>query len=85
MTINETVKMYYKENKVMDIKIEYADGIRGKTHRWTEQEYDNNFGSFFDGTEKILIVGFEPYYVTHGMVACSYREKDIPSLYILYV
>ena len=85
MTINETVKMYYKENKVMDIRIEYADGIRGKAHRWTEQEYDDNFGSFFDGTETILNVIFETHYVTHGMVACSYRKKEIPSLYILYV
>lgn len=85
MTINETVREYYKENKVLDIQIRYAESNGAPVHRWTEQEYNDNFGSFFDGTETILTVSFQSYYITYNMTNCSYRKKEIPFLYILFV
>ena len=79
MKIIDVINFYYANHEVIEIQVEFNDGIKSSYHKFTKHEAYNFLDGFYD--EEAAIIIFQTHNTHCGKIS---RELKVPLLYILY-
>ena len=79
MRIVDVINFFYSKYEKLDLTIEYNNGIRGRNTIMTFDEALESIAGYEN--EPVDDIGFETHYHFCGKIT---REKEVPSLYIMY-
>lgn len=79
MKIIDVINFYYANYDVIEINVEFNEGIKGSYQRFTKQEAYVFLEGFYD--EEAVIIIFETHTTFCGKIS---HELEVPLLYILY-
>lgn len=83
MTVKKVIDFYFMEYEKMMVKVEMLNGIEGKCHKVTKEDFYKLFGDW--NNETAIKVHFETHntHWDNGRTECI--ERDLPFLYICYM
>ena len=82
MTIKEVYEFYFKNNNILQITTEMANGLKGKRNTFTFEEY-KNYITGWENKEVVEII-FQSVYTWRGNNTIEIKPMETPTLYILY-
>lgn len=80
MKIQNVIDFYYNQYEKIDVRVEMAGGISGRSAVYSKKEILNFLDGFLD--EKIILCSFQTH--SYNYATKKTHLLDFPHLYILY-